>query len=212
MKKSIQYTTLILIAVSMFSCNVLDITKRRYNNGFYVSKSSFKKQSNSVSAVTETISKESNEQLEIANSALLPVSLEVENTKNELSTSSPIAFASKDESKGVEEVKNAPLFKTKSSKASINRLQEKEAKILNKIAKKNTQGASDADVQLVLLVVLAILLPPIAVYLKRGIDTLFWITLLLFLLAVSSLIFFPLGGLAGLVAVVLALLAVFDMI
>jgi len=73
-----------------------------------------------------------------------------------------------------------------------------------KAAKKRRD--SDADLSLLLLAILAILLPPLAVYLKEGeFGVKFWISLLLLLL---TLITWPLWF----VGVVFALLVVFDAI
>ena len=56
-----------------------------------------------------------------------------------------------------------------------------------------------SDVSLVLLVILAILLPPLAVFLARGIGTEFWISLVL-----TILFWFP--------GMIYALLVVFDVV
>lgn len=67
---------------------------------------------------------------------------------------------------------------------------------------------AESDVDLVVLVILAILLPPLAVYLKEGSGNHFLIVLILFLLAFSWFLwpFYP--GLFWLAAVILALLSV----
>ena len=50
---------------------------------------------------------------------------------------------------------------------------------------------ADADTSTILLVILAILLPPLAVYLhEQETNTKFWITLLLFLLGIAGAVFF----------------------
>lgn len=70
--------------------------------------------------------------------------------------------------------------------------------------KKKNNALADSDVELILLVILAILLPPLAVLLKEGeLNVKFWISLIL-----SLLVFFlwPLW----LIAVAYALLVVFD--
>jgi len=55
--------------------------------------------------------------------------------------------------------------------------------IMNHIAKKaNTESVSGGDANLLLLVILAILLPPLSVFLARGLGTEFWIDLILTLL------------------------------
>src|SRR5690606_39751123 len=73
-------------------------------------------------------------------------------------------------------------------------------------AKKKKGQLQDGDVELILLVILAILLPPLAVLLKEGeLNVKFWISLIL-----SLLVFFlwPLW----LIAVAYALLVVFDLL
>jgi len=75
-----------------------------------------------------------------------------------------------------------------------------------------TNGGGDAN--LVILVILAIILPPLGVYLKDGsITGLFWLTLILCLVGGGGIIGlgFYFGGLYGLAAI-LALLRVFDII
>lgn len=69
------------------------------------------------------------------------------------------------------------------------------------------KAGSDADVNTLILVVLAILLPPLAVYLhEQETNTKFWVTLLLFLLGIAGAVFF--SWLLIFAAVVFALLVV----
>jgi uncharacterized membrane protein YqaE (UPF0057 family) len=81
----------------------------------------------------------------------------------------------------------------------------KEAKKLFKEYKtKKRKGYDDAETNLILLAILAILLPPLAVFLKEGeLNAKFWIALVLTLL---FLLFWPLW----IIAVAYALLVVFD--
>lgn len=75
-----------------------------------------------------------------------------------------------------------------------------------------TNGGGDAN--LILLVILAIILPPLGVYLKDGsITGLFWLTLILCLVGGGGILGlgFYFGGLWG-IAIILALLRVFDII
>lgn len=75
-----------------------------------------------------------------------------------------------------------------------------------------TKGGGDAN--LIILVILAIILPPLGVYLKDGsITGLFWLTLILCLVGGGGILGLGLyfGGLYGLAAI-LALLRVFDII
>ncbi len=65
----------------------------------------------------------------------------------------------------------------------------------------------DDTLMLILLVILAFILPPLAVYLKRGVDVHFWISLILTLLYL-----FAIGGFPYLIpiAIIHALLVVFE--
>lgn len=99
----------------------------------------------------------------------------------------------------------------------VNALREmprKERKNRLKLAKKELNNfkaarkrGEDVDTNLLLLVLLAIILPPVAVYLHEGTtNTRFWITLLLFVLGISG--FFLFGWWALLASIVYALLIV----
>ncbi len=80
----------------------------------------------------------------------------------------------------------------------------KEAKKVFKEYRAKKKMRDDGDVELLLLVILAILLPPLAVFLKEGeLNAKFWISLILSLLV---LVLWPLW----LIAVAFALLVVFD--
>ncbi len=71
-------------------------------------------------------------------------------------------------------------------------------------------ASSSSDVNLILLFILAIFIPPLAIYLKKkALDKWFWITLILCLLS-FSVFFFVFGGLAYLIAIIIALMVVFD--
>lgn len=95
-------------------------------------------------------------------------------------------------------------FKSLSRKERKARI--KEAKKVFKEYRHNKKMRDDGDVELLLLVILAILLPPLAVFLKEGeINVKFWISLILTLLV---LLLWPLW----LIAVAYALLVVFDVV
>jgi uncharacterized membrane protein YqaE (UPF0057 family) len=68
-----------------------------------------------------------------------------------------------------------------------------------KFIEKKGNKTSRVDDRQLLLIILAILLPPLAVFLKKGLDTMFWISLLL-----TILFWFP--------GVIFALLVVCDVI
>lgn len=81
-----------------------------------------------------------------------------------------------------EEVSSA-MKEFKSLSRSERRHKMKEVKQAVKEFKKNKRSGGDASTNTLLLVILAILLPPLAVYLHQGeINTKFWISLLLTIL------------------------------
>jgi uncharacterized membrane protein YqaE (UPF0057 family) len=95
-------------------------------------------------------------------------------------------------SSAVDEFRNLPKHERKS--------RIKEAKKVLKEYRADKRAGRDTDTSMVLLVILAILLPPLAVYLKEGeINSRFWLSLIL------TLLFWVPG-------VVYALLVVFDAI
>lgn len=73
-------------------------------------------------------------------------------------------------------------------------------------------SSSSSDVEIILLVLLALIIPPLAVYLVQDTSTMFVVDLILFIIGWGSFWFFSLGGLASLVAVVIALLVVFGVL
>lgn len=93
-------------------------------------------------------------------------------------------------------------FKDLSRKERKSRIKEAKKAFKEYRAKKKMRD--DGDVELLLLVILAILLPPLAVFLKEGeLNVKFWISLILSLLV---FLLWPLW----LIAVAYALLVVFD--
>lgn len=78
---------------------------------------------------------------------------------------------------------NDPLKEWNSLSQKEKNVRIKEAKKEIKNFKKQKRKGGDADTNTLLLVILAILLPPLAVYLHQGeINTKFWISLILTLL------------------------------
>lgn len=78
---------------------------------------------------------------------------------------------------------NSAVKEFKSLSKSERKEKMKEVKQAVKDFKKNKRNGGEADTNTLLLVILAILLPPLAVYLHEGeINTKFWISLLLTIL------------------------------
>lgn len=94
-------------------------------------------------------------------------------------------------------------FKSLSRKERKSRIKDAK-KLFKEYREKKKQGYDDGETNLILLAILAILLPPLAVFLKEGeLNAKFWISLVLSLLVIF---FWPLW----LIAVAYALLVVFD--
>ncbi|MCX8020005.1 MAG: YqaE/Pmp3 family membrane protein [Chitinophagaceae bacterium] len=81
-------------------------------------------------------------------------------------------------------------------------------KAIKEYKKAQRSGKQDGDTETLVLVVLAILIPPLAVYLhERELNSKFWITLLLFLLGLAGAFFF--SWFLIFVSIVFALLVIF---
>lgn len=190
----------VLITIGMFSCNVIDITKKRYSNGYYISSSSNRKveaQNNIVKEGKHDLIAESKVEKIIETTSTTNVTTTAAITQETVSDTNTADTAKAiHKKKNRSSIQDKPLFAIKSSKFALGLVQMQERKLIDKEAQHN-KAASDVD--LVLLVILAILLPPLAVFLKRGLDTMFWISLLL-----TLLFWFP--------GVIFALLIVLDAI
>ncbi len=206
MKKVSQVIVAIVIAVGLFSCNVIDITKKRYSNGYYISTSGGRK----VDTQDHIAKGKPSDVAVIVNEAKKEQAAETIASDNydNVSTIEKTQDASTDNNKNVLNNKKTDrkkkqtllasskaLFAIKSSKLAVSKLQMNERKFIEKKGNKTSR----VDDHQLLLIILAILLPPLAVFLKKGLDTLFWISLLL-----TILFWFP--------GVIFALLVVCDVI
>jgi uncharacterized membrane protein YqaE (UPF0057 family) len=117
----------------------------------------------------------------------------------------PASVSSTKSEPSSEEVKSAlDEFKNLSHKERKSRI--KDAKKLFKEYRATKKSRSDDDAKLILLAILAILLPPLAVYLKEeAFDVKFWISLVLMLLVFFTFVLW-------LVPAIYALLVVFDVL
>lgn len=205
MKK--HYLFFLLTALIAFSsCASWRIEKRHYNDGWYVDFGNDKKtetvvqsgESPNVSSATPAANEETvapakeNETTVVKNS---PESVPANETKTSSATE-------QNKQETPDPNASAPQVKNQSA-ASADQDPANE---------KPTEPAGDDQV---LYIILAIIIPPLAVYLVQGVTTVFWITLICWLF--GGVFFFGHGGILflgglGLVAIVLALLAVFGKI
>jgi len=203
MKKYYLFIPLALLLL-FSSCSSLRIEKRHYNKGFYVDfgndkKTSIDNQGNSQDEVA-VVEKEPQPVQENADRAITDIAAAGSTVQNP-------ALASV----ATDNVVNEP---TQTESTSTKTDQQDDATQARNNTPENA-AAPEGDVGLVLLVILAIILPPLAVYLVEGTTTVFWIDLICWL--IGGVFFFGrfgygyIGGL-GLLAVVLALLVVFDVL
>lgn len=203
MKKIVLLSGVIALAL-LSSCNSLRIDKRHYNKGWYVDFGTERK-AEGVAVVSD--------QEETTEVGTLPV--------EEQSTTTPISLdgtqntaqhlpgnISGEQPALVLESEEAPTT-GENSETTTPQNENENTQINNIPAPDQVAPAGDDQV---LLVILAIFIPPLAVYLVQGVSTIFWITLLFWLFGGAFLFggfgYQYIGGL-GLVAIILALLVVF---
>lgn len=120
----------------------------------------------------------------------------------------------------IESTTDAPSRETSNSIASVEEDRESKNGVVvdqkksKEITKKKTSKAPAGDVHLVILVILAIIIPPLAVFLYEGATGRFWIDLILALIGwgVGFWLLGGLGWICGLAAVIYALLIVLGVV
>jgi uncharacterized membrane protein YqaE (UPF0057 family) len=199
-----RYSLFILLAAVVFfsSCSTLRIEKRKYTGGWYVDFGNNAKPQAGVDhpqeeiTATEAVAAEQQEAAAVA-----PVFSEGDNCAQNPVAGTPgetiIIAPTNDEERAVT---NSPA-------------EQKQTPVAKHNKRTSVPSSEPADDMLILLVILAIFIPPLAVYLKEGVTPMFWITLILWLIGGAFLFgrfgYGYIGGL-GLLAIVLALLVVFD--
>lgn len=215
--------TLVLAAI-ISSCSTSSdvasnrkIQKRKYNKGFFVSNNNvaFNKEKNndkttveSQSDISEVKAKiGSNEKTINSNATKIVENTVVDIPSNEIENSSIVVneenvIASTDF-----------LIGENTDVKTIELKNKKESKKVKTSGTKNNSNSSNSGVMLVVLVILAIIIPPLAVFIFEGVTTRFWIDLILALLAFGGwFLIGGLAGLAGLIAIIYALLIVLEVI
>jgi uncharacterized membrane protein YqaE (UPF0057 family) len=202
MKSTVKLSALLLVMIALFSCDSMDVMKRRYTGGFYVHHSGGKNTNDNKPAKPEdkpavTQKKETDKAGYTAEQTV--------NVKNDATAVEDVTTGT--ESKTAEQKETTEKEKVVVSKSRFMTYSREEAHQL----KYSADGAEDA-VMLLILILLAIFLPPLAVYLKQdGIDKWFWVTLILCLLSIIGIGFTYLYGL-WFIAFVIALLVVLDIL
>ncbi len=193
-------------AVLLTSCGGSGFLNRKYTKGIYhggISKASKPKSHNNTELAKAPALTITEKQLELAPTKEVEVNKETK--------PSTVAVAAIKTNKKANQFSSVLVdqFKPRSIATIITKA--KQERILTEAVNKNG-SSSQSDVKLIILVILAIFLPPLACYLKeKTTNTWFWVTLILCLL-VFSYWFFHLGGLAWLIAEIIAILYIFDAI
>ncbi len=209
MNKTFRIALVALATLFLYSCkNSVELVKRHYNNGYYIAVNKSKDRPKPQEITTPSQKPEEM-------TTITPVLLE-EKSKQEAELKGSIHYAeavsnpehlNRESVNGIDKTTESTTSKELTRTTSVRQYTDE-----NKPSANNT--ATDADIMLVLLVLLAIFIPPLAVYLKDdSMDKWFWVTLLLCIFA-SIFWWGPLGfgylGWLWLAAVIIALLKVFD--
>lgn len=192
-----------ILAIFTSSCSSLRIEKRHYKNGFYVHKSGVKTHNGAPTAAMT-------EEIENATEAKQGQNLPASDDSNITPVPQPGIMSIPAQVVGNQTPTTPHAISTEPTVSDeITNAEEKPA-----VAKaEDAEPTAADDTETILLVILAILLPPLAVYMKEGVTTRFWIDLICWLLG-GGFFFTPFfyGGGLWLFAVIFALLIVLDVI
>lgn len=176
-KTALALSVVFMIALIFSSCSNgrnLTIEKRHYGKGYYVHANG-KRDAKSENK-TEVVTALNDDQASVATSEVIV------NKTNENKTPPALVSTTPQKEKAAVNTSGASAPKVIADPVKAvkkNAPAEQSHKVVTK--KKNTSRAAD-DVDLVLIIILCFLLPPLAVYLSEGITTNFWIDLILTLL------------------------------
>lgn len=203
MKKLSLFPVFVAVIFMLSSCGIVNnvsIDKRRYNKGYHISMRDQKR----ADAPPVTAGSKSHTAPVVAAPSESPatqaISPEPRTAGTEEKTAAASAVTASARHKWTSAAANPAAVKVNTHKTP-----------LESLAKKPFRRALDApasgDVNTILLVVLAFLIPPLAIYLVEQASTRFWIALICCLVSFGGL-YFTFGWLLWVVSVVLALMAV----
>jgi uncharacterized membrane protein YqaE (UPF0057 family) len=203
MKKYYVFLLSIIVLAGLSSCSSLRVEKRHYAKGWYVDFGTDKK-SPAPDTEIQQVTEENTPQKATTSTVATPAAVTVNAPEVHQPAAAPGEIT-------------PPANAAEENAVTNTATQKENAPAVNEKEKEDpaVPEPAQSDVELILLVILAILVPPIAVYLVQGLSAIFWITLICWLL--GGVFFFGpwgygyIGGL-GLVAVVLALLVVFGVL
>lgn len=197
------------------------IQKRKYNKGFFLkSNGQFKTAKTDTKEDSKTLAfEEVTDKKETVRSAVAPVNTEIKAVETQTTVSQvvPKSFVASNETVAVEKrsskVNLIDVAQNATAQREVRKSLRSEIKTMRKTD--SGSGAITMDGFTVLLVILAIIIPPLAVLLYEGASKRFWIDLLLALVG-WGLAYWLLGPtiafVGGLIAIIYALLIVLEAI
>jgi uncharacterized membrane protein YqaE (UPF0057 family) len=209
MKTTKLLSLLLIVALAFASCkNNMSLTKRHYTKGYHLHKRKSVDQPEVKEGIASTPSKKAEKvtPIEIVEVKLTAINAPKAESKNATVNNTLTASAAKTTAPSTKKqikAENQSLNETKHQLQSESKPAKQSA---------NKGGGSNSDIKLIICIILAILIPPLGMYIwNKKTDTWFIVDLILFLLWAS---WFWIGslGLIGLVSVIIALLRVFDLL
>lgn len=229
MKKIHLFASALIMTILLSSCGVAgngfggsSIQKRKYTKGFYHNKNrGFKSSDDKVATGESILQEEGTDELAVSQLEKKAVQTTVLQSDKVIKNEQPQQPQRSDE-KSTQKKKVTPSSKKETKPAQVRQRKQREHEYYVPLSERATiakklaaQGSSESGAMLVLLVILAIILPPLAVALYEGITTRFWIDLILAIVGFGIGFAFFGGGIAwlcGLAAVIYALLIVLGVI
>lgn len=216
MKSKIYLSVLLVLTILFSSCGSLTITQKRYSRGLNIDL--FTSGDEKKSDIKANVARKKNSKkilLTEKEEITQPLIDNIENlslTEKETIASNNAGHPVFSENATIKQKGVPPFKKMRSVKNSVIQLQDKhpESNYKNTIVRQSTQK-SDSDVALLILVIIALFIPPLAVFLYYGeINGQFWISLILTLLAAGA---FGIGLVFGWgIPIIHALLVIFGII
>lgn len=171
---------LMVMALFLSSCNSsIQVSKKRHSNGYYVNigGGNFESQARPVQNLALSNGAEKTETNKVDEL------LKAENTQEVVSTNNTTKVSNTElQTVKKETIVNHVTSSKKVSGKKSNKISNIKKAIKIKKALKNNNADNTSDVALLLLVILAIILPPVAVFLVKGLKIQFWLSLILTLL------------------------------
>ncbi len=226
MKKRLQ---LIIASIAMIglmiSCSTSQdvasnrgIQKRKYNKGFFVSLNKKIGKTESAKSTPETVLTD-NETSTTKNDGLVAVINNQKNNDSRLKSVETSTFIDEEAQFTINErvveidKKETPRqekFKRRTLKKNYNTIGK-----VNSTHQNAASRSSESGIFLLILVIIALIIPPLAVLIYDGIDRPFWIDLILWLIGIgvgSAIFGFGVAYILGLIAAIYALLIIFEIV